>query len=175
ETGETLEGAKFQVVDEEGNIIDGETDEDGRVLFEGLTYGKYTYVETKAPKGYQLDVSKETFEINEDGQEVKIEVTNEKVEDVLIDAEKEKLEVEKEQPEKNSPRLESVPGRTKSGDREAAETEQTAPNELESAGGEKLPKTATNMFNLGLLGGLFVILGIVSFVYLRKRRDVTDK
>lgn len=195
ETGETLEGAKFQVVDEEGNIIDGETDEDGRVLFEGLTYGKYTYVETKAPKGYQLDVSKETFEINEDGQEVKIEVTNEKVEDVLIDAEKEKLEVEKEQPEKNSPKqsapvksekkegkkvekspsLESVPGRTKSGDREAAETEQTAPNELESAGGEKLPKTATNMFNLGLLGGLFVILGIVSFVYLRKRRDVTDK
>src|SRR5699024_6022667 len=100
ETGETLEGAKFQVVDEEGNIIDGETDEDGRVLFEGLTYGKYTYVETKATKGYQLDVSKETFEINEDGQEVKIEVKNEKVEDDIIDAEKERLEGEKEKQEK---------------------------------------------------------------------------
>ncbi|HEX6595037.1 MAG TPA: SpaA isopeptide-forming pilin-related protein [Bacillota bacterium] len=204
ETGEPLEGAKFQVIDEEGNIIDGETDENGRVVFEELTYGKYTYVETKAPKGYQLDASKQTFEINKDGQEIKIEVTNEKekAEEVPVDEEKEqpkndspKTEEKEEQSKNDSPKIEekeeqpvpvksekeekeiakapspeSVPGRTKAEER----PDQTKPNDLND-GGERLPKTSTNMYNLGLLGGLLVLFGIVSLVYLRKRRDVTDE
>ena len=44
-----------------------------------LRYGKYTYEEFDAPGGYRIDTTPHEFEITEDGQIVKAEMTNEKI------------------------------------------------------------------------------------------------
>ena len=54
ETMETLKGAKFNVLDENKNIVysDLETNEDGTVKIEGMKPGKYYIQEIKSPDGY---------------------------------------------------------------------------------------------------------------------------
>ena len=79
ENGKYLENAEITIRDSEGKIVaTGKTDKNGKVLFEGLEYGKYTYEETKAPQGYILDNNKYSFEIKEDGVVVKYTMTNKK-------------------------------------------------------------------------------------------------
>jgi LPXTG-motif cell wall-anchored protein len=80
-TGELLPNAKFRIYDEDGNVVaEGVTDENGLAVFE-LTYGKYTYQEYEAPEGYVIDETRFPFEIKEDGEVVKAEMTNTAVED----------------------------------------------------------------------------------------------
>ena len=43
-----------------------------------MRYGKYTYEEFDAPEGYLIDTTPHAFEITEDGQIIKAEMTNEK-------------------------------------------------------------------------------------------------
>ena len=62
-------GASFRV---------NHTDENGLAKFT-LRYGKYTYEEFDAPEGYRIDTTPHEFEITEDGQIVKAEMTNEKI------------------------------------------------------------------------------------------------
>lgn len=68
---EPLAGATFQVMNGNGFIVaDATTGEDGTVTFENLVYGSYTYKESKAPEGYQLDETVYDFSITEDGQTI---------------------------------------------------------------------------------------------------------
>lgn len=77
-TGKLLPNAGFRIKDENGNIVaEGYTDENGIAKFK-LRYGKYTYEEFDAPDGYIIDSKPYSFEITEDGQIVKAEMTNEK-------------------------------------------------------------------------------------------------
>ena len=77
-TGKVLPNAGFRIKDEAGNIVaTGRTDENGIAKFT-LRYGKYTYQEYDAPEGYLIDESEFPFEIKEDGQILKAQMTNEK-------------------------------------------------------------------------------------------------
>src|SRR5690625_1066896 len=75
EDGETLEGAVFELQDEDGNTLqkDLTTDSDGKIVVEDLFYGSYQFVETAAPEGYDLDQTPLEFEIT--GAQEKLEVT----------------------------------------------------------------------------------------------------
>jgi hypothetical protein len=60
-----LEGAVFQLYDSENNLIGTKTtDSNGQILFEGLEWGTYTLLETKAPAGYRMLTEKITVEIS---------------------------------------------------------------------------------------------------------------
>ncbi len=77
--GEGLEGARFDVLDEEGNTVyeNLSSDEDGKVMIEELTPGQYTIVETSAPEGYIRNLDTLTFTI--------ASVSNEKPEMVIAE------------------------------------------------------------------------------------------
>lgn len=77
-TGELLPNAGFRIKDENGDIVaEGYTDENGVAKFI-LGYGKYTYEEFDAPDGYIIDTTPYEFEIKENGQIIKAEMTNKK-------------------------------------------------------------------------------------------------
>ncbi|MCY9234039.1 Ig-like domain-containing protein [Bacillus spizizenii] len=65
--GQKLEGAVFNIVDQEGNTVQEEltSDKDGKVKASGLAPGRYAFVETKAPSGYVLNTEKKEFTISE--------------------------------------------------------------------------------------------------------------
>lgn len=70
-TAEPLAGATFQIMDANGFIVvEATTGEDGTITAENLVYGHYTYKESRAPEGYQLDETIYDFSIEEDGQTV---------------------------------------------------------------------------------------------------------
>ncbi|MFP7492529.1 SpaA isopeptide-forming pilin-related protein [Terribacillus saccharophilus] len=52
-----LENAEFRLLDSDGNTVKEKlyTDSEGRIIVEDLAPGSYTFVETKAPIGYELD------------------------------------------------------------------------------------------------------------------------
>lgn len=79
-TGELLPNAHFAIYAEDGTtIVDkGVTDENGIAKFI-LPCGKYFYQEFEAPEGYQIDSSLFPFEIKNDGDIVKCEMTNTKL------------------------------------------------------------------------------------------------
>lgn len=77
-TGKPLPKAGFRIKDADGKVVaEGYTDENGVARFK-LRAGKYTYEEFDAPEGYIIDTTPHEFEITEDGQIVKAEMTNEK-------------------------------------------------------------------------------------------------
>ncbi len=76
-TGAFVPDCGIRIKDKNGNIIvESRTDENSEIKFR-LKVGIYTYVEFDCP-GYILDVSEYPFEITEDGQIVKVEMTNKK-------------------------------------------------------------------------------------------------
>ena len=64
--GNELKGAKLQIVDEKGNMIDEWTSDGTNHIVTKLKAGKYMLTETAAPDGYEIatDIS---FEVFEDG------------------------------------------------------------------------------------------------------------
>ncbi len=77
--GKPLANVGFRIKDENGNTVsECYTDENGVVKFT-LRYGKYTYTEFAALEGYIEDTEEYPFEITEDGQVIKVKVTNEKI------------------------------------------------------------------------------------------------
>lgn len=78
--GKLLPNAGFRIYDENYNLIaEGRTDENGVVTFE-LSYGKYYYQEFDAPEGYAIDDKLYPFEIKTNGEIVKANMTNKKLE-----------------------------------------------------------------------------------------------
>lgn len=64
ETATPLAGAVFQIKDEDGNVYAmATTPESGRITIEDIPYGDYTYQETTAPEGFELDPTVYTFTI----------------------------------------------------------------------------------------------------------------
>lgn len=77
--GKLLPDTGFRIKDENGCVVsEGRTDKNGIAKF-SLRYGKYTYQEFDAPKGYLIDEKEYPFEITEDGQIVKAEMKNKKI------------------------------------------------------------------------------------------------
>ena len=77
--GKLLPGVGFRIKNEQGEIVaEGYTDENGIAKFT-LRYGKYTYQEFDPLDGYQLDETEYPFEIKEDGEIIKAEMTNERI------------------------------------------------------------------------------------------------
>ncbi|PDY08119.1 TQXA domain-containing protein [Bacillus pseudomycoides] len=82
-----LPNAEFTIFNEEGKeVVKGKTNADGIAKFEKLPYGKYTYRETLAPKGYVLNEETFSFEIKENGQIIKHIVKDEKIPSVKTTA-----------------------------------------------------------------------------------------
>lgn len=84
-TGDIIPWAKFEILAEDGktSIVKGVTDADGKVTFK-LKYGKYYYREYGAPSGYELDDTPFPFEIKENGEIIKCEMTNKPIEKSII-------------------------------------------------------------------------------------------
>ena len=77
-TQKPLSGAEFTLYDSNGNEVQKlTTGEDGKVFFTEVSYGKYTVVETKAPKDYKKDSTPIPFEILEHGKTLKVTKDNE--------------------------------------------------------------------------------------------------
>ena len=68
-TGAGVEGAKFTIYDEGGNIYaSGVTNENGEYTIANIVPGKYTLKETAAPVGYELNTDTFEFEVDENGE-----------------------------------------------------------------------------------------------------------
>src|SRR5690625_7002559 len=75
EDGERVEGAVFELQDEDGNTLQENltTDGDGKSVVENLFYGSYQFVEKSAPVGYDLDQTPIEFEIT--GAQERVDIT----------------------------------------------------------------------------------------------------
>ena len=72
-----LEGAKFEITDDNGNVIATETSgPDGKIKVESILYGQYHWSEVMAPKGYDLDDTVHDFAIEHDEQVIEITQEN---------------------------------------------------------------------------------------------------
>ena len=73
----SLEGAKFEITDDNGNVIATEiSGPDGKIKVESILYGKYHWSEVEAPKGYDLDDTVHDFAIEHDEQVIEITQEN---------------------------------------------------------------------------------------------------
>lgn len=78
-TGKVIPNTKVEIYTEDDKLIySGETDENGKIKIENLFTGKFYIIETEAAPGYRLSDEKVYFEIKENGEIVKAEMTNEK-------------------------------------------------------------------------------------------------
>ena len=77
-TGEELEGAKLQVIDEKGNVVEEWTSTKEKHVIYGLAVGTYTLHEEMPPyaQGY-VSAQDATFEVKEDGTVTKVEMKDE--------------------------------------------------------------------------------------------------
>ena len=79
-TGKEIPNVKLEVYTENDELIySGITDENGKITIEDLFVGKFYIVETEPATGYKLSDEKVYFEIKENGEIVKAEMTNEKI------------------------------------------------------------------------------------------------
>ncbi|MFR5856621.1 MAG: collagen binding domain-containing protein, partial [Bacilli bacterium] len=82
-TGESLPNTKIEIYTEDDiKIFEGYTDEEGKIVIENLPVGKYYLVEVDAPEGYTLNPEKMYFEIKDNGEIVKADMSNEQIIDV---------------------------------------------------------------------------------------------
>lgn len=72
-----LEGAKFEITDDNGNVIATEiSGPDGKIKVDSILYGQYHWSEVMAPKGYELDDTVHDFAIEHDEQIVEVTQEN---------------------------------------------------------------------------------------------------
>jgi len=160
-TGEKLAGAKFQIKDENGKVVEeGITNEEGIVEFHNLPYGKYTYNEVGAPEGYILDTEEYDFEIKENEQIIKVELENKKIIKIGEGEERRKLKPSSpvedvSQPEKEE-KVELI--KIKKGN---SKLESNKNEVIKKEGTKKhLPRTGNNTLNNYFLGLILIVFGL---------------
>ena len=120
ETQEPLQGAKFEVLNENRKVIRVvETDENGLIKLEQIMPGTYYIREVKTPDGYEAEYIEHKIEIKLNEEKV-IKVTNRKI--VIIEEPPEEPPEEpsveeppKEEPPKEEPPIEEIPRLPKTG------------------------------------------------------------
>ena len=84
-SGEVIPNVKLEIYTENDELIfSGLTDDKGKIIIEELKVGKYYIVETDPVEGYVLNEEKVYFEIKENGEVVKAEMTNKKITSTII-------------------------------------------------------------------------------------------
>ena len=84
DTKQPLAGVVYRLFDSEGNkIADGTTDANGKVIFDTLKPGKYSYQEIRTVDGYQLDDTKYDFSLTSENLNVKVTRENKPVKGCL--------------------------------------------------------------------------------------------
>ncbi|PDZ23868.1 hypothetical protein COD78_11350 [Bacillus cereus] len=79
ESGQILPGAKFDVIDKDGKVVETiVTDDKGEALSKQLPVGSYTLKEVEAPKGYELSSSSVSVDV-EANKVVTVDVVNKKI------------------------------------------------------------------------------------------------
>ncbi|WP_442868102.1 SpaA isopeptide-forming pilin-related protein [Bacillus cereus group sp. TH150LC] len=79
ESGQLLPGAKFDVIDKDGNVVETIiTDDKGEALSKQLPVGTYTLKEIEAPKEYELSSSSVSVDV-EANKVVTVDVVNKKI------------------------------------------------------------------------------------------------
>ncbi|KFM95104.1 TQXA domain-containing protein [Bacillus clarus] len=80
DSGKVLSGVEFTVFSEDGKEVKKVvTNENGIAKADGLTYGKYFFLETKTPNGYIVNKTKYPFEIKEHNKTITFTVENTQV------------------------------------------------------------------------------------------------
>ena len=84
DTKKPLAGVVYRLFDSEGNkIADGTTDANGKVTFDNLKPGSYTYQEISTVAGYQLDETKYDFSLTSENLNIKVTRENKPVKGCL--------------------------------------------------------------------------------------------
>ena len=84
DTKQPLGGVVYRLFDADGNkIADGTTDTNGKVTFDNLKPGSYSYQETSTVAGYQLDDTKYDFSLTSENLNVKVTRENKPVKGCL--------------------------------------------------------------------------------------------
>ena len=82
-TGDPLPKTTIEIYTENNiKVFEGMTDANGKIVIEDLPVGKYYLVEVEAPNGYILNPEKMYFEIKDNGEIIKADMTNELIVDV---------------------------------------------------------------------------------------------
>lgn len=83
-TGVGIKDTKIEIYTEDDKLIyTGITDKDGKITINDLFTGKFYIIEKEASTGYKLSDEKVYFEILENGEVVKANMTNEKIKGTL--------------------------------------------------------------------------------------------
>ena len=84
DTKQPLAGVTYRLFDSAGNkIVDGTTDANGKLIFDNLKPGKYSYQEISTVDGYQLDDTKYDFSLTSENLNVKVTRENKPVKGCL--------------------------------------------------------------------------------------------
>ena len=85
-TGDAISNTKVEIYSINDELIySGVTDNDGKIYIKNLPVGQYYIIERLAAPGYKLSHEKQYFTILDDGDVVKTNMTNEKMEVVVPD------------------------------------------------------------------------------------------
>lgn len=83
-TGKEIPNVKFEIYTASDELVfSGITNKDGKIIIDDLFIGKFYIVETDVVEGYKLSDEKVYFEIKENGEIVKANMTNEKIKGTL--------------------------------------------------------------------------------------------
>ena len=157
--GTLLPNAGFRIYDENKNVIaEGRTNDQGIAIFE-LGYGKYYYQEFDAPEGYVIDETLFPFEIKTNGEIVKAQMTNMKIESDGEETEDPDTPINPSTPEESEDSVEIEEANDSNGVADNAEN-----NTLPQTGGN-------NSIIYLLLGGVLSLagFGLFSIGYKSKR------
>ena len=160
-----LEGAVFELQNAQGEVIEEAltTDKDGTITIGQLQPGEYRFVETEAPAGYELDSTPIDFTIGLD-EESAIQVLAKNSQIVEPEPETPETPETPENPsDSDKPENSDKPESGQSDD--GGSVEKPDP---EQENGIRLPNTATSLFNYGLLGLVFLALGL--FLIRRRKK-----
>lgn len=88
-TGKPIPNAKFEIYylkDNEASelIFTGLSDKNGKIIIDNLPFGKFKIVEVEPATGYKLNKEPITFEIKENGDIIKVDMTNEKIKSTIL-------------------------------------------------------------------------------------------